>query len=349
MQWIEAHRERYADEGQPPVPWERYLEVAPALCTVDPAERPEALAARDLDPDTWARAESYWVLTFAIDLQLGRSDRTEALGRACAEAHAKAAGAGSASRRDEEIQPAGDPVTSTASHESAPPAFPAQPPVHSTLPAHEAAPAVLTGPKALPSFLRQAGTPQAPPPMQAPVAPLAVPAIMAAVPPPAILPSAPAATSSHGRKVFDATLDVVPAQAVAPLPFGQAQSPEYAARLRTSPTPAAAPIPRAGHDATRMDTGPADGPATPFGVAGGPTSLPSLSLEQYAMLSAELAVQQDGPSRAAVLARYGVDGVRQLAALGTYWRKRLEQDPTVSARWKAVYEQHRACHQEKPR
>ncbi len=353
MQWIEAHRERYADEGQPPVAWERYLEVAPALSTLDPAERPEALAARDLDPDTWARAESYWVLTFALDLQVGRSDRMDALGRACADACANTAGDGSAPRPDEEVRGSssvGEAVSSTGSEQIAPPALLAAPPIQSTAPAQAAAaPAVLSGPKALPSFLREAGMPQAQTPMQVPVAPLTAPAIMAAVTPPTILPSTPAAPASPGRKVFDATLDFAPAEVVRVLPFGQAPSPEYAARLRVSPTPAAAPIRRAGHDATRMDAGRAAGPATPFGTAGGPTSLPPLSLEQYAMLSAELAVEQDGPSRAAVLARYGVHGVRQLAALGTHWRARLDQDPTASARWKAVYEQHRARHQEKPR
>jgi hypothetical protein len=77
--------------------------------------------------------------------------------------------------------------------------------------------------------------------------------------------------------------------------------------------------------------------------------MPELTLEQHAMLTAELAAQQDGPSRAAVLGRYGVGGVQQLAALGAHWRERLERDPAAAARWKAVHDHHRANHQGRSR
>jgi hypothetical protein len=85
MDFIEAAREGYSDEGEPPVAWERYLEIAPAVLGLPPADREETLAARHLDGAAWARAEQYWMLTFALDLSSGRSDRVDAYGKACAD------------------------------------------------------------------------------------------------------------------------------------------------------------------------------------------------------------------------------------------------------------------------
>ncbi len=76
---------------------------------------------------------------------------------------------------------------------------------------------------------------------------------------------------------------------------------------------------------------------------------PELTLEQHAMLSAELSVLRDGPSRAAALTRYGVDGIATLTALGARWKERLQADPAAAARWKAVYTEHQKGHAQKPR
>lgn len=84
MEFLEAQRDQYADEGKAPVAWERFLEIAPSVAAVDPSARPEALAACGVDACAWSRAEAYWLLTLALDLQQGRTDRVEAYGRAAA-------------------------------------------------------------------------------------------------------------------------------------------------------------------------------------------------------------------------------------------------------------------------
>lgn len=59
------------------------------------------------------------------------------------------------------------------------------------------------------------------------------------------------------------------------------------------------------------------------------------------MLSAELAANHDPGARAAILARYGVEGPAALIALGGHWQQRLQSDPAAAAVWKATYTQHR--------
>ena len=78
MRMLETERERYTDDGKPALDWERYLEVAPTLSGLDAEAREEVLAARELDGDTWSRAEGYWTLTLALDIQQAQADRVDA-------------------------------------------------------------------------------------------------------------------------------------------------------------------------------------------------------------------------------------------------------------------------------
>jgi hypothetical protein len=86
MSFAEAQRGQYTEDGKPPVAWERYLEVAPEVAGLDADALEEALGARGLDPALWKRAESYWLLTLALDAQRGQLARVEAYGVACASA-----------------------------------------------------------------------------------------------------------------------------------------------------------------------------------------------------------------------------------------------------------------------
>ncbi|MEZ4297450.1 MAG: hypothetical protein R3B70_20980 [Polyangiaceae bacterium] len=71
----------------------------------------------------------------------------------------------------------------------------------------------------------------------------------------------------------------------------------------------------------------------------GPRS-PSFTLDQYALLSAEMAYAgKDPAARAAVLVRFGVTHADALTA---EWRARFEADPALSGRWSAAYAHHYA-------
>lgn len=321
MRMLETERERYADDGKPPLDWERYLEVAPALSGLDAETRDEALAAREMDGDTWSRAESYWTLTLALDASRGRTDRADAYGCACA-AHLQASRQPDA--REDTLPEAGlvSPPQATADAAlAAPPAPAALPPAPAAVPS--AVPAVV-----VPTFLRAADTPRAPGPVAVVIAP---PRLVAPAPP-------------------ELTLDATPAYRGQLLPFGKTASPAYAARLATTP---AAPAPPAANrpEATVIGAS-STGPALPFEAGAGAApapKLPDLTLEQHATLSAELAIGVDPKRRATVLAHYHIETTEALIALGAHWQARLATDPHETQRWKMIYAEQRARLQQESR
>jgi len=138
---LELERDKYTDDGEPPVAWERYLRIAPSLSGLDAEAREAVLAPNELDGVTWARAESYWTLTLALELTRGRSDRADAYGLACAKA-LEARHEGAAPEEDTLPEAGADAVAITSP--IAPPAL-AGPP----------APAVVMAPEVtVPTFLR---------------------------------------------------------------------------------------------------------------------------------------------------------------------------------------------------
>jgi len=326
MQILEAERERYSDEGKPPMEWAQYLEVAPALSGIEPEARDEALAAREISDESWARAESYWTLTLALDLHRARTDRADAYGRACAQA-LQARGHTEHAREDT-LPEAGAVPASTATG-GPPAAAPAVPPPPPPIPAPVSTPQV-----AVPSFLRAAATPRT-------LAP-----VSGAMPKPgrvsvAVAALRPVPATGPGP---DATSDATPAYRADPLPFGRTASAAYAERLATAPA-APAPADANRSDATVIGTSAGFEPALPFGAAGVSAKpvakLPELTLEQHAALSAELAVGSDPARRAAVLARYGIESTEALIALGAAWQARLGAEPETAQRWKVIYAEQR--------
>jgi hypothetical protein len=74
------------------------------------------------------------------------------------------------------------------------------------------------------------------------------------------------------------------------------------------------------------------------GVAG--LDVPELTLEQYASLRAELAMQQlAGGARASLLARYGIADEGQLAHLDRAWGARFTSDPALYGRFRLAHDQ----------
>lgn len=336
MEFAEAQREQHTEDGKAPIAWKQYLEIAPAMASLDADARAELLDANALDAATWTRGEGYWLLTLALDIQQGHRERIDAYGRACA--------AMSANRH----------VVATSSHEPSSPSLPG-----STQPSAKLAIATETGlasdlggepqaaipyvsgtavpgfeptasPPELPTFLRAGQAPTAPGPVS----------VAYALPRPALAP----------LRVPETTCDAMPVHRERALPFGQAPSPEYAARL-SSPTPAPAPASRQRPDATMVSASKGADPTLPFGgsPASGeePTpSLPELTIDQHAKLSAELALGFEPAQRAEILARYGIESPEVLTSLGAEWQSRLKADAAAGERWKATYAQHRAALQQ---
>ncbi len=112
MQFIETERERCADEGKPPIEWGLYLELAEAMTQVDTTEREPVLATHGLPLSIWNRAERYWMLTLALDIQRGQMERALAYGRASAQTGTLPS-------------PAGRPTEAQTAAPSAEPAIPA--------------------------------------------------------------------------------------------------------------------------------------------------------------------------------------------------------------------------------
>ncbi len=76
----------------------------------------------------------------------------------------------------------------------------------------------------------------------------------------------------------------------------------------------------------------------PAGAAA-PSPNPTFTLDHYAQLSAEIALDADPAARAAVFTRYGVFSAD---ALTTEWRARFSADPALAGRWSAAYAHHYA-------
>lgn len=68
--------------------------------------------------------------------------------------------------------------------------------------------------------------------------------------------------------------------------------------------------------------------------------MPTLTLEQYASMCAELAVFHDRPQ--AVFAKYGLGDAGQRAAVDAAWKARLARYPSEKAEWERRYWQYEA-------
>lgn len=81
-------------------------------------------------------------------------------------------------------------------------------------------------------------------------------------------------------------------------------------------------------------------PVSPVSAAPAPPGpLPAFTVDQYALLSAEIVLVADPAARAAVFARFGVDDPD---ALTSAWRARFAADPALAGRWSAAYAEHYA-------
>lgn len=85
MNGLEMARERLTDDGEPPLPFEQWRALAPRLSGREAEERETVLAAAEIDPAQWDRADGYWSLTLAAECARGDRGRAEDFGRACAE------------------------------------------------------------------------------------------------------------------------------------------------------------------------------------------------------------------------------------------------------------------------
>ncbi len=71
-----------------------------------------------------------------------------------------------------------------------------------------------------------------------------------------------------------------------------------------------------------------------------------LTLEQYASLSAELAIHPE--NKAEVRARYFVSSDEALSRLDTLWKHRFAGDPSLASRWRQLYDEyHRWLNQQR--
>jgi hypothetical protein len=129
---------------------------------------------------------------------------------------------------------------------------------------------------------------------------------------------------------IDKTSFAVPVARAAPLPFGAVPSREFVAAMSAPAEPKLRD--EAGETAFTPVSREA-GPALPFQETAEsvPPNVGAFTLEQYASLAAELAVDTTG--RAQTLTRYGLGGEDDLRELHRVWGKRFKQQPDLRATW----------------
>lgn len=304
MERVEAERECLAEDGKPPLGWERYLEVTALLSARDGAEHEAVLGSGGVELDTWERAERYWTLTLGLDVHQGRLDRVEEYGRTCAvarraqerapEPEEPAKGEEPAPDTRREL-PAGDPAEAAARSTDVPTFLRAG--ERAPAPELRAELAQVPRPPALVSGRREV-TCDALPVRGGPVLPFGGP--------PVLLP----ASRSAGAPV------------PAPAPLDRPDETMVPASRPPGPT---LPFGAAGREQ---------------GEAVAP--VPTLTIEQHATLSAELSLVADAAHRAELLARFGIAGPAALSRLGNEWQARLSSDPAGAEAWKAIYARRRA-------
>jgi hypothetical protein len=296
--------------------------------------RDDVLARAGLSLEDWAAAQRTWLEEMGRELSLGRFDLTNQYTRAFLERQRALSTPVAVVPAGPPAMPIRAPEVSTPSAEAVPsylaPGAAPVPSVASALPPAPLANPILAGTMmaidgaalraALPFDAQARPAPPAPPPPPVKRAPAALSgtAIGHVVPKAAALPFAPGASSS------------VPSPALPP--------PGALPAVRRAP---------AALSGTSMAIIAPKGPALPFGAgasgappaAGAPPGPPpTLTLEQYAALCAELAAfpqQQD-----AVFQRYGLGAQRDRAAVDAAWKHRLGADPDEYQRWLALYQQH---------
>jgi hypothetical protein len=143
----------------------------------------------------------------------------------------------------------------------------------------------------------------------------------------------------------DSTCDALPSLREAVLPFGDKPSADFVAAMsapasRNDPSgetvmvpaireaPAARPLPFAEQTPPRLT--PAASPTKPA---------PTLTLQQYASLSAELSV---APESAATLSRYGIPDAAARRELDRTWAARFTSEPDLRRQWETLFNQYRA-------
>lgn len=167
----------------------------------------------------------------------------------------------------------------------------------------------------------------------------AAPAPPAASPGPAS--PAPKPKSDLSGETAEVDIGAIARRVLAFGPSGSApSSPGASAPSAPAPPAPAVPVSPAVMDSRGALSSAAPLPATPLPAAPDPRAQPALTLDQYAVLSAEVAlVRNDPAARSAVFQRFGVANPE---ALLSEWRARLAADPALGGRWSAAYAHHYA-------
>ncbi len=332
-----------------------FAEVQASLS--DPfGDRDVTLALRGLDERAWQSIEAAWTARLARNDDAA-AELAQAYGEAF-EAARRAPGKG----REKTMSLAGAMVDVIASPERSTPGRTARevpPPgldVAAAFSAPGASASVAAKPLAMPSFLKErpADPPGAPgfapaspfpatPAVVAPLAPTPTPGYTgtAAVDLAAIFKSAvPFDPSARG------SVPASPAHAATkarPPALAQSTSKDKAPPREAARSPSPLSKSALSGETADVDIGAIARQVLGFGAArsgSAPSSTnPTFTLDQYAQLSAEIALDADPAARAAVFARYGVGSAD---ALTTEWRARFSADPALAGRWSAAYAHHYA-------
>ena len=124
--------------------------------------------------------------------------------------------------------------------------------------------------------------------------------------------------------------------AAAPAQPAAAPAQPAVAQPAAPPAPGAPSVPFAPSPQPAQPAPSAPLPQLPEGAARSPTSnVPTLTLEQYAALCAELAMFPNAVEQ--TFSRYRLTSLRDRLSVDLAWRERLRRDPAENARWQALY------------
>ena len=85
MSPLEQARAIHAPDGEPPLPYPRWRDLAPRLVALSPDERAAVLSRAGIEAHEWTAADGFWSLTLTAEAARGDLTLAHDFGRACAE------------------------------------------------------------------------------------------------------------------------------------------------------------------------------------------------------------------------------------------------------------------------
>lgn len=329
-----------SESSPAPLDFERWSTLSAKMLGRSPEERDAILEGEGVELDAWDESDAHWLGMLKSDVMRGDLDRAKHYGLACAE-ETKRRQAAPAQEAVEAARPepgpaplpARPPTAADEVHAAEPHATPAKPstPQAPAVPWYEAPPIaepIDPRPKRSPPAKSLAETSMALPVRSKPLP-------FGGSTSPGFRAPIPGATAApKPARALGETSLALPIVRGDPLPFGGSTSPGFRVALLDEP-PATDQAPT-GEETMAIPTAFVEGEAAlPFGEADANGETPSLTLEQFASMCAELQVT---PDQATAIAQRYAGSTERAARAHRAWMRDIASDRELAERFRVTYE-----------